>query len=647
VDQNRRLLLAELEDKIEQIFSAIEQLREVVDDGKETRRLLDEIFRVVHSLKATASSNAHENISQISHQFENLLHSLRTGKTRLDAKVLQVFDETANTLYAALQPNFNSEVLPPFFSKIDQLIESAGKRRRLEVELVLNALPLEVWQSLGDAEKHRLEESVGEGASLFLVGTSFDVINFDQQFQELKDRLTEKGEIISTAPKVNTERPDKIDFRIIYASDASSAVLSQALSDVDGVTVNEVAGPTRVAPVSAPADESSGNASDIESGSGRINLIRIHLEQLDKIISSTHRLYRKTIKAIPEDSAADVRASFNELAADLVNLRMVSVARILQRAVRAGRSAALAANKEIDFVVTGHDLQLDKSLVDAVADPLIHLVRNAVDHGIENTELRKQRGKNEKGLIRIDAVSIQGQTRIIVTDDGRGIDPAAVADAATRMGVLERGSVIGVDHSVRLVFLPGLSTAKEVSDTSGRGVGLDVVETAIEEVGGSVRVSSQPAKGSAFEIRLPVTFGLLDVYVVRANGQSYLIDAAHVTSTQPLAGSDVTPDQNKERQLFTLNNLLGRDNSLVNEPNSAVIFCRLATLKADAGVDERLALVVDGIGQRQQVLVRNLGSRGGRWFGVAGAAELDDGSVVLLLDLPRLVVDAVRSRSRN
>jgi two-component system chemotaxis sensor kinase CheA len=616
VDQNRRLLLAELEDKIEQIFSAIEQLREVAGDGKETRRLLDEIFRVVHSLKATASSNSQDTLSQIAHQFENLLQSLRTGKTRFDARVLQSFDETAGALYAALQPDYDPAALPALFNQLDQLIESAEKRRRLEVELVLNALPLEVWQSLGDAEKHRLEESVGEGASLFLVGTSFDVINFDQQFQQLKDRLSKEGEIISTAPKVNSERPDKIDFRIIYAGDKSLATLSGELSDVEGVTLNEVAGPIRPANSVRPAVES-------DAAPGRSNLIRIHLDHLDRIISSTHRLYRKTIQAIGSESspAADVRRSFNELAADLVNLRMVSVDRILQRAVRAGRAAALAANKNIDFVVTGHELQLDKSLVDAVADPLIHLVRNAVDHGIESAELRQQLGKNSKGQVSIEAVSIQGQTRITVTDDGRGIDPVAVADAAMRMGILERGAVIEVAHSVRLVFLPGLSTATEVSGTSGRGVGLDVVETAIEEVGGSVRVASELGKGAAFEIRLPVTFGLLDVYVVGADDQSYLIDAAHVTSAP-----SVPP------QLFDLGQLLGRE---AEKSRAQVVSCRLA--------DQRVGLAVDSIGKQQQVLVRNLGSRGGRWFGVAGAAELDDGSVVLLLDLPRLIHEAVRS----
>lgn len=639
MDQNRRLLIAELEDKIEKIFSAVEQLREVVDDGKETRRLLEEIFRVVHSLKATASSNSFESIGEISHQFENLLHSLRTGKTRLDIKVLQVFDETANNLYAALQDDFNPETLPAFFHKIDLLVEGAAKRRRLEVELVLNALPVDVWQSLGDAEKHRLEEAVGEGASLFSVSTSFDVTNFDQQFQDLKDRLTTKGEIISTAPKVNTEQPDKIDFRILYASDAPHSTLSQDLSDVEGVNVNEVAGPTR------EASEESAATPAKESGtsSTRSNLIRIQLEQLDRIIATTHSLYRTTFKALGDNSeyAENVRALFNDLAADLVNLRMVSVSRILQRAVRAGRSAAFAANKEIDFVVTGHDLQLDKSLVDAVADPLIHLVRNAVDHGIEKPEVRQQNGKSERGLIRIQAVSIQGQTRISVTDDGRGIDPAAVATAAARMGVLQAGSVIGVDHSVRLVFLPGLSTAAEVSDTSGRGVGLDVVEKSIEEVGGSVRVASELGKGSSFEIRLPVTFGLLDVYVVKNDDQQYLIDAAHVTGTSAITDLAVTPRRSELR--FTLGKLLGREKSAGEQ----VLLCTLTTLSTDAGVDGRLTLVVDGISKRQQVLVRNLGSRGGRWFGVAGAAELDDGAVVILLDLPRLVLDAIRSRTRS
>jgi two-component system, chemotaxis family, sensor kinase CheA len=662
VDQNRRLLLAELEDKVEQIFSAIEQLREVLDDGKESRRLVDEIFRIVHSLKATAASNGEDTASQISHHFENLLHSLRTGKTRLDGNVLLAFDETANALYSALQPGSDSGNLSPLVERLNQLIENVGKRRRLEVELVLNALPMEVWHSLGDAEKHRLEETVSEGANLFLVGTSFDVANFDQQFQGLKDKLADKGEVISTAPKLNSDRPDKIDFRILFARDIRLETLSQELRDFPDVTVSEIAGPTANSVEVSTAEAEDRTRSEAENASTKSNLIRINLDQLDRIISSTHRLYRKTIKSFapvegaPADefknAAADVRQSFIELAADLVHLRMVSVDRTLQRAARAGRAAAVAIEKEIDFIVTGHELLLDKSLVDAVADPLIHLVRNAVDHGIENREQRLKAGKKAKGTVRIEAVSMQGQTRITVSDDGRGVDPAAVASAASRMGVLDDGAVIGLDHSVRLLFLPGLSTSSKVSDTSGRGVGLDVVETAIEEVGGAVRVASEAGKGSTFEIRLPVTFGLLDVLVIQAGGQSYLVDTAHVNSCEAVGpdikGGEVLHPLGDRVPVFLLNELLGQTNGNTARDTHEVLFCQLAQL--DSAVTSSIsgfALEVEAVGERQQVLVRNLGSRGGRWFGVAGAAELDDGSVVLLLDLPRLVLDALKSRSRT
>ena len=312
--------------QIEQILKAIEQLREAGDDGPRKRKLLDALFRHVHNLKAKALANGLNNLAAAAHEFENVLHSLRTG-------------------------------------------------------------PLT------------------EGARLFLVQTSFDVADFDRQFQSLKETLSKTGEVISTEPSVNKDRPGKVNFRILYASNQTP--------DIPAVTVSEVA-PTTT------------------------NAFEHQMPTLER--------------------------AFEKFAAEL---RTISVDDVLARAIRAGEAAAQATGKHVDFEVRGDAALLDQ----LIADPLLHLVRNAIDHGIET-----------RGKVIIEIAQHNDHISITVTDDGRGINPSAIDK----------------------IFEPGFSTARKVSELSGRGVGLDIVKITVEELGGTVNVRSTPGQGASFELTLPI-----------------------------------------------------------------------------------------------------------------------------------------------
>jgi two-component system chemotaxis sensor kinase CheA len=337
--------LSDLEDKLEQINTALAELRATSSDGPATRRQLDSLFRQVHSLKAVASADGFPHLSRAAHELENVLHSLRTGESTLDSHALLQLAETS----AALSENL--------------------------------ALPGEILNGLKAEEKHALEQSLKEGAKLFLLQTSFDQADFDQQFQNLKRRLERDGEVISVAPKVESE---KINFRILYATRAENLQ-------------HELAPNVSVEPIGL---QPAGNLWD--------------------------------------------------------------------RIVRAGEWTAAALGKDITFDLRSTDVSLD----DALADAVIHLVRNAVHHGIES-----------RGTITIAATNTQDQLKISVTDDGRGIDPETIASG--------------------LLFQPGYSTASEVSEISGRGVGLDIVTTTVEALGGSVKIQSELGKGSTFQITLP------------------------------------------------------------------------------------------------------------------------------------------------
>jgi two-component system chemotaxis sensor kinase CheA len=327
------------------------------------------------------------------------------------------------------------------------------------------------------------------------------------------------------------------------------------------------------------------------------------------------------------------------VADDLINLRMVSLGPVLQRAARAGRAAARLKEKEVDFEVVGSEILLDKLLAEAIADPLIHLVRNAVDHGIETAEERVQSGKQRRGSVRIEAISEGSQSRLRVMDDGRGVDPLLISAAANRLGILPGEGELDLERSLRLIFRPGFTTVASVSDVSGRGVGLDVVETAVEEVGGELRVSSATQRGTTFEIRLPVTFGLVTTNVVVSAGTRYCIPAAQTLGIDSIDVVDGASGANQLRQV-SMRDLLGQPEE-DDEADSQLhlITCQYTDERAGMSSQEItcVGIVVDRVEGPQEVLVRTLGRHAGRWYGIAGATELRNGTVALVLDLPRLL----------
>lgn len=621
MDDDRRLLVLEMEEKIDHIFSGIESLRTVSSSGKTRRQLLEEIFRAVHSLKATAAAQQMEELAKLAHEFENLLHSLRLGRVQFDNEVLEVFEETADTLFEALSDVRQSTTAgQSLLQRLNQMSSASPKRERAEAEILVNALPAELWQSLSDSEKFRLQESVAEGGRPYLVSTQFKTPNFDRQFQQLRENLERSGELISVAPVVDAGRADTIDFRILYCRQASLEEVESELSTFSDVSVMEV-------PSVAP------NATTIpqQPFSDKSDFIRVSLDELDRLISAAYVLLREADASLGTASgelnatARKLRESYLNLTSSIVALRVLSIDRVLRRAVRAGRTAARSSGKDIDFVIEGSDLMLDKSLCDAISDPLIHLVRNAVDHGIEEPAVRMRSGKTGRARVTIRATTTQGQPRVAVIDDGRGIDPDAITAAAVRLGIEPESSQLSLERSLRMIFRPGFSTTETVSDLSGRGVGLDVVEKSIEQLGGEVRVSSEPGSGSCFEILLPVTFGLLETVVVRSGNRRYLLDADKVLSIQPY----VSKSDSSGEELFELNVLLGHSSS--GERTAQTL------LLCEALGERKVTLLVDEVETRERVLIRSLGSHAGRWYGIAGATELHDGTVVLLLDLPRLV----------
>jgi two-component system chemotaxis sensor kinase CheA len=326
---------------------------------------------------------------------------------------------------------------------------------------------------------------------------------------------------------------------------------------------------------------------------------------------------------------------------------------VLERAARGARIAARAAGKEIDLEVAGGEVRVDRSLAEQIGEPLLHLLRNAIDHGIESEEERRAAGKPVRGRVRLEVGAEGSRVRVRVADDGRGVDAERVARGAVAQGLLAADARLTEEQALRLIFRPGFSTAASVSDVSGRGVGLDVVEHALERAGGELRVRTTLGEGTAFELRVPLTLALVTVVMVRASGHAYALDASHVIATVKLDAADIAGEderrtvrwQGEPLPFVSLRSLLtGTATTTQAGGADRVLTACVVRRERDnadawrtASATEQFVIAVDEIEGEREALVRSLGRHATRWRGVSGAFEQRDGTIALLLDLPRLL----------
>ncbi len=530
MDQLLREFLGEAEELIEVLNGDLEALRARRGDGRARRELVARIFRHVHTLKGSSASVELEAVAEVAHEFETLLDGVRLGRVSVDDAVLDTFEDGASALSQMLRAAAVDEqpsvprVLVERLRRLAYRAESAESLTAQAFSHVLAALPEELARSLSEYEEHRLHEALSEGANPFIVEVNFDLNTFDERFRDLSDALGVGGEIISTLPGMESAAPDQINFRIVYATENSADELTARLAPFGAIKLTSLAA-SKAVEEQADVDESWAEEEEQSFAPTSIKplttLVRVEVALLDELIALAQELFTDTAGALelalsaelPADGlraelelrGTSLRQRFAELEEKLIGMRMSPLAQTLARAVRAGAIAARTVGKEIDFETVGGDVRLDKSLSDAISNPLLHLLRNAVDHGIESPSERAAAGKSVRGLIRLEALAEGSRVRLRITDDGRGIDTRLVAQAARERGMIDEKASVTDEQALRLIFAPGFTTAANVSNVSGRGVGLDVVERAIEQVGGEILIKSKAGAGTTFELLFPMT----------------------------------------------------------------------------------------------------------------------------------------------
>jgi two-component system chemotaxis sensor kinase CheA len=652
MDDEQSQFIADAREIVERLYRDLEQLRAARSQGPRRRELAARIFRRVHTLKGSAGSLGLPSVSQIAHDFEDVLDGVRLGRIEITDSVLDAFEDAAEAIARDLQSapgepkeiNTTDDSGNARVSNRLNALAATSKRQDTTAGSLRASLPPELARSLSEYDLQHTREAVREGARLFIVSAVFAIETFDQKFRELTKLLGQSGEIISTVPGEPTTA-EEINFRLLYASELVSNDLLRRAETLGRIELNSLEIDSSSADVKTLAGALPVPTSSLDSDESKS--VQVEMKQIDELISNAGELFRQTSTALRSlgasvnNNAVDavstrLRQGFIEFEERLIKLRLVPAGEILERAAaRAGRMAARQLGKHVEFEIAGGAVGIDKSLADTIADPLFHLVRNAVTHGIEPPEERVAAGKSATGKVKLAAFNQGSRIHITVSDDGRGIDWDRIAAAAAEHGIANSGADLSPDQCLRLIFRPGFSTAPAVSELSGRGIGLDVVDRAMEPAGGEVRVATEPGTGTTFAMIMPATLALVQCLLVKSGDQLYAIESAGVSETR----SNVDW-RDESLPLLKLRELLGQTPS--PETSASVVIWQAPNNGAARapGVsegDHRYALIVDSIRGQQETLVRSLGRHAARWSGVCGAAELFDGNVALVLDLGELI----------
>jgi chemosensory pili system protein ChpA (sensor histidine kinase/response regulator) len=657
------IFLVEAEDHLHTINSALRTL----ENQPGRKEVMEEIRRSVHTLKGAGAMVGFRSVTQLSHRMEDLLDLLYAGSLVVTLEILDLLFSSQDCLQDLLNGTIDLPLLDTLYARYAVLIEKAG------------AVPGESGAAefagpSAAAQPQAAAESLEPGFTIDQ-NQQKDTRKFAEeaggQAEEKPAGTTKRS---SQVVRVPLERLDEL-VRMVSELAISRTTLEKLLLDYRRLVDEMIPSVERLRVVSNNI-QSQYEVSSLESrwiiggpggtqkpGAGNYPYGFDSLE-FDRY-TEFHRLSRELI-----ETTSDIRTVGNELNTltgdfdavlnrqgrisseiqdRLMQARMVPLATLSTRLYRTVRVLAHEQGKKVDFIIEGEQIQLDKTVLEEVADPLIHLLRNSVDHGIEPPELRQVLGKSENGQIRLHAYYEGNQVVIEVHDDGAGLESQILRATAVRKGYLtetEAGQ-LSDQELMSLIFMPGFSTSAEISEVSGRGVGLDVVRNNVQKLKGSVSVASKPGKGMTFVIRLPMTMAITRALLVKANGETFAFPLNVVTQILRLSRDqfELIGKETVVRVNGVVYPVIRLGDVLHLKQPADESIQRVPVLIFNAG-DKQLALVIDRILSGREIVIKSLGSHLRQVHGIAGATLMGDGSVVLILNPLDLVASTEISEQK-
>ena len=637
---SKKDFIAEAEDLL---FESQQMILEIQDTYQTALNpdTINALFRSMHTLKGLSGLFGNQGVTNLSHALESLLDDIRLGKIDINDDVVKFLFKNLDVLRATIDA-VKEDKEQDIAEHIDEIKsfrasvkESAGGPN------IKGLIDDSIIRVLSEYEEHRLKANIKAGNSIYLLKAMFELSTFDKSLEEITALIKSKGELVSTLP-TSTDVPDGfIGFNLMFASSSQLSELKEEL----GSDIEVLVQPKRVEARPKKEKEAS-----IKSAT---TTVRVDIDKLDRILNTIGELTlaKDAVKRIGSEMSEMHRYSpfvrdvhkisqtferrLAELQDEVLEIRMVPIGQIFSRLAQVIRRYSREIGKEIGLALYGEDTELDKSLAEEIVDPLMHLVRNSMDHGLEPAEERKMKGKKERGSIVLKAFQRGSHVVIEVKDDGRGIEFEKVRKKALEKGLLEPGVELEESEILNFIFTPGFSTKEVASEISGRGVGLDVVKEKLSMLGGFTEVYSKKDEGTTFTLTLPITLAIIKALIVRVGKEKFAVPLTAISETVVVEHKDIQTIEWKD-VYYTRGEMLpimsvGKIFSLETDRSD-----RSYAVVVGLGA-RKLGLLVDELLGQPEIVIKSLGEYFKGLGGFAGAAEIGKHEVILVLDVESLI----------
>ena len=642
---------------------------------------INEIFRAAHSLKGMAGTMGYKRMQNLTHDMENVFSEVRNGNMEVNSNLVDVLFQCLDALETYVDniretQDEGTDDNEPIIKALNAFIASEGKgnaapaaKKEEAPAATASAAPADDKDMpLADFEKNAVNEALKKNLHVYKIKVSVDencILKAARAFLVFKN-LEGHGDIIKSEPSVQDIEDEKFDFdfSIIVVTEEkydNIIALIKNVSEIKDAAGQEITQPfpeeqteeakeekketSAVSQTAKPAAAKPAAKKPTSTGktSGSVShTVRVDIEKLDVLMNLVSELIIAknglvSASHVEGDEAAALNQSFTEQIEYLERVTTNLHESVMK--VRMIRDLNKKLGKKMELYMSGEDTELDRTVIDEIGDPIMHLLRNSADHGLESAEIRKERGKSEVGSIFLDAFQEGNNVVIEVRDDGNGIDTEKVKAKAVEKGTItqEQADVMTDKEAIDLLFRPSFSTAEKVTDVSGRGVGLDVVKSKIEALGGDVEVKTKYGEGSTFSIRLPLTLAIIQALMVKLGDEKYAISLGSIETIEDIPVSDIKYVHAKEVihlrgnviPLIRLRDLLDVPGEPEESENITVVVVRKG--------DKQAGLVVDSLIGQMEIVIKSLGKYIRINKMISGATILGDGSVALIIDANTLV----------
>lgn len=698
VSQYLEIFIDETKEHLQNLNTQILEL----EQDPESENTINEIFRAAHSLKGMAGTMGYKRMQTLTHDMENVFSEVRTGNIKVKANMIDILFQCLDALEEYLdniQSNQDEGTNDnePLIKALNDILNSKGEAAPESETSESTPEPAAksssgngtedkaLWKQMRieSAERVVMEEAVKQGKHVFGVTVYVQeacILKAARAFLVFK-AVEELGEIIMSNPSTQDIEDEKFQssFSLLIITDADLEKVLTAIKNVSeiedavGAAVTGADYPeteeqpepaeqekpsqeetpgTEMKPVAQQEEKKDTKKTQQTSSKPVVSkTVRVDIEKLDvlmnlvsELIIAKNSLVSASVGEKSNNPAFNEQIEYLEsvttnLHESVMKVRMVPIESVLQKFPRMIRDLTKKLNKKMELYMTGEETELDRTVVDEIGDPLMHLLRNSADHGIESAEERRRRGKPETGSIFLDAYQQGNNVIIEVRDDGNGIDVEAVRQKAIERGTVtpDQAAAMSDKDVIGLLFRPSFSTAKQVTDVSGRGVGLDVVKSKIEALSGEVEVKTKLGEGSTFIIRLPLTLAIIQALMVEVGGEKYAISLASIEIIENIKASEIKYVESKEVinlrgsviPLVRLNEILDIASTRGEDDDLVVVIVKKG--------DKLAGLVIDNLIGQQEIVIKPLGKYINKCRIISGATILGDGDVALILDANTLI----------